>query len=79
MRRIREIAVEINATWSKIGKGVNYAARPYLDAMGDLDSINDNYATVSGRSVVLYFLSNASTFRGPDAKRLKAELKGLLA
>jgi mitochondrial fission protein ELM1 len=31
----------------------------------------------SAKSIVLYFLSNASSFRGPEAKRIKAELKGM--
>ena len=30
------------------------------------------------RTVVLYFLSNSATWRGPDAKRIKAELKEML-
>ena len=28
--------------------------------------------------IVRYFLANAQTFRGADAKRLKAELKSML-
>ena len=40
-------------------------------------SINDNYGVDSGKSIVLYFLSNASTWRGETAKRIKKELKSL--
>jgi hypothetical protein len=29
-------------------------------------------------TIVRYFLSNASTWRGEDAKRIKAELKSML-
>jgi hypothetical protein len=43
--------------------------------MSTLDSIDDNYMFDSGKSVVIYFLSNASTWRGETAKRLKVELK----
>ncbi len=74
-RPIYEIADEIEAEWVK----VNYAARPYLDAMKDLNSAEENYGADSGRSIVLYFLSNARSFRGEAAKRLKAELKAVLA
>ena len=74
MRNVNVIAHEIEAKWAK----VNYAARPYLDAMKELGSIEDNYYYDSGKSVVLYFLSNAHSFRGEDARRLKAELKGML-
>jgi hypothetical protein len=42
-----------------------------------LDKITDAYYADSGKSVVLYFLSNASSYRGETAKRLKAELKAL--
>lgn len=73
-RPIYEIAEEIYRTWPK----VNYAAAPYLEAMLSLNSINDNYIADSGKSVVLYFLSNASSWRGEDARRIKAELKGMV-
>jgi hypothetical protein len=73
-RPISTIAAEIRKEWKK----VNYAAAPYLDAMGSLNSINDQYYYDSGKSVVLYFLSNASSFRGDAAKRLKAELKAMV-
>ena len=72
-RKIYEIANEIEVTW----KNVNYAARPYLDAMGSLTDITDNYYADSGRSVVNYFLANAGHYRGEDARRLKAELRAL--
>jgi len=78
MRSISTIAREIQADWSKIGKGVNYAAKPYLDAMKSLDKISDAYGADTGKSVVLYFLSNASSYRGETAKRLKAELKAMI-
>lgn len=76
-RSLSAIAHEIKADWSKIGKGVNYAAKPYLDAMASLDKIEDNYFEDSGKDIVLYFLSNATSYRGENAKRLKSELKAL--
>lgn len=76
-RPIHEIAEEINLYWRQQGKGVNYAAKPYLRAMFDLDSINDKYGEDSAKEIILYFLSNASSFRGDEAKRLKAELKAI--
>ena len=72
-RSIRSIALDIRKEWIK----VNYAAKPYLDAMMELNSINDKYYNDSAKSVVLYFLSNAASFRGERAKVLKAELKAL--
>lgn len=74
MRTLRTIAAEIRQDWKK----VNYAAVPYLQAMSTMDSVNDSYGWDSGRSIVLYFLSNASTWKGETAKRIKAELKSML-
>ena len=77
-RPICAIAADIQREWSKVGKGVNYAAKPYLQAMGTLVLISDTYGADSGRSIVLYFLANAQTFKGDKAKALKLELKNLL-
>lgn len=74
-RPLYEIANEIRKDW---GSKVKYSARPYLDAMATLNSIEDNYGWDSGKSVVLYFLSNASTWRGEKAKAIKKELKAMV-
>ena len=73
-RPISSIARDISRAWPK----PNYAAVPYLGAMLQLETINDAYGYDSGRSVVLYFLSNAAAFKGEAAKALKAELKAAL-
>ena len=74
-RPLYTIAREIRKEW---GAKINYAAKPYLEAMSGLDKVSDNYGYDDGKSVVLYFLSNASTFRGDAAKRIKAELKAMV-
>ncbi|TAL42448.1 MAG: hypothetical protein EPN91_08695 [Salinibacterium sp.] len=56
-------------------KNVHYAAKPYLNAMLDLQNINDNVDHDSGQSVVRYFLNNAKSYRTPRAKAYKAALK----
>lgn len=68
------IAREIGHTWPKM----NYAAKPYWEAMLRLNTMRDNYGEESAKSIVLYFLSNASGWRGDIAKRIKAELKSML-
>lgn len=75
VRPLSTIAAEISRTWPN----VNYAAKPYLAAMRSLDSVNDSYGYDDGKSVVLYFLSNATSWRGDDARRIKAELKALVS
>jgi len=73
-RLISSIAYDIKKAWAK----PYFGAKPYLDAMVHLNTINDKYYQDTARSVIMYFLANASTFRGNDAKVLKAELKNLM-
>jgi len=70
-RPLSEIARDIRRHWGQ----VNYAAKPYLDAMMSLNQIGDKYGHDDGKSIVLYFLGNARSFTGDEAKKLKAELK----
>lgn len=74
-RPLNAIAADIAKDW----RNVNYAAKPYLDAMFSLNSINDRFYMDSADSVVRYFLSNATTWRGDKARAIKAELKGMLS
>jgi hypothetical protein len=73
-RPLSEIASEIRRDW----KNVYFGAVPYLEAMGTLDSVRDNYGADRGDSIVAYFLGNATGWRGPTAKRVKAELNAAL-
>ena len=72
-RPLYEIARDIRKSWPNVWFG----AKPYLEAMSSLDKITDNYGFDSGKSIVLYFLSNAAQFKGEDARRIKAELKAI--
>ena len=73
-RPLYVIAHDIAQDWDR----PNFGAVPYLEALADLDDIADDYGYDSGRSIVLYFLSNAATWRGETARRIKPELKTLL-
>lgn len=74
VRPLYVIADEIMQLWHPVWFG----AVPYLRAMRTLSSVRDNYGLDSGESIVLYFLANAAQFKGPDARRIKAELKAAL-
>jgi hypothetical protein len=74
MRPLNTIAKEIKSDWTK----VNYGAVPYLQAMQGLSSITDVYGFDNAKSIVIYFLSNASTWKGDKAKEIKSELKAML-
>lgn len=71
---LSEIAYAIEKNWGKVSP----YAKPYLDAMKQLSSINDSYYADSGASMVMYFLANASSYRGETAKAHKELLKKLL-
>jgi hypothetical protein len=73
-RSLGVIAAEIRKEW----KPVHPAAKPYLDTMITLRSVDQDYYGDSGRSIVSYFLANAGTWRGESARRIKAELNRLL-
>jgi hypothetical protein len=73
-RPLYEIASEIRRDW----KNIYFGAVPYVDAMSELDKITDMYFADSAKSIVLRFLSNAQTWRGEVAKRVKTELKQMV-
>ena len=75
-RPLYVIAQEIRQDWNATSKnGIYFGAVPYLDAMSSLDKPTDKYGYDSGKSIILYFLANANTWRGDTAKRVNAELK----
>lgn len=75
VRPLYVIASEIRKDW---GAKVNFGAKPYLAAMQSLTSVKDNYGCDSGKSIVAYFLSNASTWKGEKAKEIMKELNKML-
>ena len=74
-RPIYTIASEIIQDWKK----PYFGAVPYLAAMQALNRIDDNYGYDDARSVIAYFMANATTWRGAKAREIKAELKALTA
>jgi hypothetical protein len=74
-RPIHTIASEILQDW----KRPYFGAVPYLAAMQSLDTIDDDYGYDDARTIILYFMSNATTWRGETARRVKAELKAMTA
>jgi len=71
---LSKIARMIENDWINI----NPSAKEYLDAMFSLNSVNDKYLLDSGRTIIIYFLSNAGSWSGPVAKVVKEHLKSLL-
>lgn len=73
-RPLFEIARDISDDW----KNMAFYARPYVEAMSKLRSLDDIYICDSASSIVAYFLSNAAQWRGPTARSVKAELNAML-
>lgn len=75
-RTFRQIAKDIKSVWLN----VYFGAVPYLEALLTLDTTDPFavYGFCTAENIVRYFLANARTFRGADAKQLKDELKSML-
>lgn len=71
---VSEIAHAIAQEWVTINP---YAAE-YLNAMKEITDINSNYYADSSKSVVMYFLANAGSYRGDNARAYKALLKAMV-
>jgi hypothetical protein len=71
---VSEIARAIAKDWQTI----NPYANEYLNAMLTIESIEDTYYADSAKSVVMYFLANASSYRGGNARAYKALLKDMV-
>jgi hypothetical protein len=74
-KKLFEIAQTVIRDHRETGQKVNFALKPWLDALGSISEITDSYGAESGRTVIAYFLSNASQYKGATAKAVKAELK----
>lgn len=71
--KLHTLASIITADWKK----PYFGAKPYLQAMACINE-DGMYICDTWKSVVLYFLSNATTWKGEVARAVKAELKDRL-
>ena len=71
---VSEIAYAISKDWQNISP----YAKDYLNAMKEITNIEGNYYADSAKSVVMYFLANASSYRGENARSYKALLKEMI-
>jgi hypothetical protein len=71
---VSEIARAIAKDW----KTINPYAAEYLNAMLTIESVEDTYYADNAKSVVLYFLANAGSYRGDNARSYKALLKTMV-
>lgn len=74
VRSIKDIAADVRAHW----RPVHGSAEEYVAAMEKLDKVTDRYGADTAVAVLTYFLGAAATWKGPDAQRIKDEIKALL-
>ena len=72
-----QIHGEITKMHRDAGKKIPMSAKPYMDALNSLSSVNDMYGMDSGKSIVAYAMSNIKFF-GDMGKAIKAELSARL-
>lgn len=75
-RTFAEIGREIKTLWKK----PYFGAVPYIDALCQINSSNKDalYLSETAEDIVPYALANMQTWRGEDARRIKAELKSMI-
>jgi hypothetical protein len=71
---VSEIARAIARDW----KTINPYASEYLNAMLSIENVEETYYADSAKSVVMYFLANAGSYRGDSARAYKALLKAMV-
>ena len=71
---ISDIAKFIKTDWKKIPLN----AKVYIDAMLEINNIDAKYGLDDAKTIVLYFLANAVTYRGENAKIIKKHLNTLI-
>lgn len=69
-----EVAAAIERDLRLQGKPVPPAAKPYLNAMRSLATMEEKYIVEDAETIVRYALSNLSAWRGENARRIKKEL-----
>lgn len=72
--KLSQIADVIFSDWSDITP----YARPYIEAMMNLKTINDTYGSDDAAGIVSYFLTNAKKWQGETARKVKAHLRKIV-
>lgn len=74
---LSRIADIIAQDWPVAGQ-MYFGAKPYHSAMYSLETMSDMYGADTARSIVAYFLGNATRWKGEVARAVKKELNARL-
>lgn len=77
-RPIKAIVADIRSEWGAKVDTVGFAAKPYLDALADIETAEEMYGADKAEHLLRYLLSNLAQFRGQRARELKEELRSHL-
>lgn len=78
-RPIKDIVADITTTWgAEKVRTTGYAAKPYLEALSQVESVDEVYGDEKAEHLVRYLLSNLAQFKGAQARVLKEELRAHL-
>lgn len=75
LRSLNVIFNEVDQSWTN----PYFGAVPYIRALKSLDNLNDMFVNDKAVDLVRYFLSNAQTWKGVVARRIKKELKQMIS
>ena len=73
-RPLYEIARDIRKHWAN----PTVYAQPYIGAMREMTTVEKGFYDDPGYEIVAKFLSNAASWRGAEARRIKAELRSMI-
>jgi len=78
LRPLHRIAADILQEWGPLAHSSQSPyirdCIPYVEAMHELTKISDMYGLDDAEDVVLRFLTNAASWRGEKARKIKNEL-----
>ena len=78
-RTIKDIVADITATWGEEKvRTTGYAAKPYLEALATVETVDEMYGADKAEHLVRYLLTNLTQFKGARARELKEELRAHL-
>lgn len=77
-RTIKAIVADIVSEWGDKVNTTGFAAKPYLEALADIETTEEYYGDDKAEHLLRYLLSNLNQFKGQRARELKEELRSHL-